>query len=82
MAYTFRGNLCGLICPECPEPLSQVTVRLYRHREQQDVTSLAVASPKDTFAILTDDQVRAKASSLIAEAQTSSDGSFIFTLGD
>jgi hypothetical protein len=82
MAYTFRGNLCGLICPECPEPLAQVTVRLYRHREQQDVTSLAVASPKDTFAILTDDQVRAKASSLIAEAQTSSDGSFIFTLGD
>ncbi len=82
MAYTFRGNLCGLICPECPEPLSQVTVRLYRHREQQDVTSLAVASPKDTFAILADDQVRAKASSLIAEAQTSSDGSFTFTLGD
>jgi len=33
MAYTFRGNLCGLICPECPEPLSQFTVRLYRNRE-------------------------------------------------
>jgi len=82
MAYTFRGNLCGLICPECPEPLSQVTVRLYRNREAQDVTSLAVASPKDTFAILTDDEVRAKVSSLIAETQTNSDGSFTFTLGE
>jgi hypothetical protein len=82
MPYLFKGSLCGLICAECPEPLSDVTVRLYRHRTGQDVTTLAVASPKDTFAILTDDQVKAKASSLIAEAKTDADGNFVFALGD
>ena len=68
MPYIFKGRLCGLICPECPEALSDVTVRLYRHREAQDVVALAVAQPKDTFAILTEDAVKAKASALIAEA--------------
>lgn len=82
MTYTFKGRLCGLICDECPEPLSDVFVRLYRHRVDQDVTTLAVASPKDTFAILTDDQVKAKASSLIAEATTDANGSFTFELGE
>jgi hypothetical protein len=82
MAYTFKGRLCGFICDECPEPLSDVVVRLYRHRQEQDVTTRAVASPKDTFAILTDDQVKAKAASLIAEAKTDAAGSFTFELGD
>ena len=82
MAYTFKGRLCGLICTDCPEPLSNVVVRLYRHRGGQDVTALAVASPKDTFAILTDEQVKAKAPSLIAEAKTAADGNFVFELGD
>ncbi|HLG16875.1 MAG TPA: hypothetical protein VJH03_20585 [Blastocatellia bacterium] len=80
-AYTFRGRLCGLICPECIEPLSGVNVRLYRHTTEPNVAALAVASPKDTFAILTDDQVRAKASSLIAEAVTDANGNFAFELG-
>src|SRR6267154_6398958 len=26
--YILRGQLCGFICAECPEPLSEVTVRL------------------------------------------------------
>ena len=81
MPYIFKGRLCGLICPECPEALSDVTVRLYRHREAQDVVALAVAQPKDTFAILTEDAVKAKASALIAETQTAADGSFTFELG-
>ena len=81
MAYIFRGRLCGYICSECPEDLANVTVRLYRNREQQNVTALAVADPKDTFAILSDDQVKAKASSLIAETKTADDGSFTFELG-
>jgi hypothetical protein len=82
MAYIFRGKLCGLICAECPEPLANVTVRLYRSRDVQNVTALAVASPKETFAILTDEQVKEKASVLIAEAKTDEEGNFIFELGD
>jgi len=82
MAYVFRGKLCGLICPECPEPLANVTVRLYRSRDAQTVTALAVANPKETFAILTEEQVKEKASALIAETKTDEEGNFTFALGD
>jgi hypothetical protein len=82
MSYLFKGRLCGFICNECQEPLSNVKVRLYRSRKDQDVTSLAVAAPKETFAILTDEMVRAKESLLIAETDAGDDGSFSFELGD
>src|SRR5882672_2172323 len=81
MSYEFRGNLCGWLCNHCEERLSGVTVRLYRHRADQNVTALAVAQPKDTLAMLTEDMVRAKSSQLIAEAKTRDDGSFSFQLG-
>ena len=82
MRYIFKGRLCGYICPECPEPLSQVKVRLYRSRAKEGITVLAAAAPKDTFAILSDDDVKQKASSLLAETTTGDDGSFSFELGD
>ena len=81
MSYQFRGKLCGFVCPECPEPVVDATIRLYRSRTDQNVTVLAVANPKDTFAILTDEAVAAKRSALIAEAQTDASGNFSFTLG-
>jgi len=52
MPYEFRGKLCGYLCAECEEPLEGVTVRLYRNRPDQGVTGLAVAAPKDTIALL------------------------------
>jgi hypothetical protein len=82
MTYTFKGILCGLICSECPEPLSNVKVRLYSSRNEETVVANAVANPKDTFAILTSDAVKSKAASLIAEVDTDADGNFVFQLGD
>jgi hypothetical protein len=41
-----------------------------------------VASPKDTFAVLTDEQVNGKAAALIAETGTDAQGNFTFELGD
>lgn len=82
MIYTFKGKLCGFICPECPEPLSNVKVRLYRSRKEQNVTALAVAQPKETFAILSGEMVKAKESLLIAETTTDAEGNFIFELGE
>ena len=82
MPYIFRGRLCGLICAECPEPLANVLVRLYRSRDSQMVTALAVANPKETFAILTEAQIADKASALIAETRTDEEGNFAFELGD
>jgi hypothetical protein len=81
MNYTFKGRLCGYICPECPEPLSDVLVRLYR-ATQPNVTALAVANPKETFAILSDEAVAAKVGNLIAEAKTDAQGRFVFELGE
>jgi len=80
MTFTFKGSLCGSLCDECEEQLSNVTVRLYRHPAGTNVTALAVASPNDTFALPTDDQIAAKASLLIAETQTDAEGAFTFTL--
>jgi hypothetical protein len=82
MPYIFRGRLCGLICEDCPEPLSSIRVRLYRNRPDQKVTALAVASPKETLGLISADEIRKKSSFLIAEATTDSDGSFSFTLGE
>ncbi|HYK85850.1 MAG TPA: hypothetical protein VEV19_10815 [Ktedonobacteraceae bacterium] len=82
MSYIFRGQLCGLICTECPEPLSNVRVRLYRNRADQAVTVLAVAQPKDTATILTDEIVQQKEASLLAEAETDTEGKFSIELGE
>jgi len=82
MPFTFKGRLCGYICPECPEPLSNVNVRLYKVRAEQNVTALAVAAPKDTFAILGDDDVKKKQGSLIAETTTDDQGNFVFELSE
>ncbi|HMG33973.1 MAG TPA: hypothetical protein VKM94_08550 [Blastocatellia bacterium] len=82
MAYVIRGRLCGLICTECLETLSDVVVRVYRTRDAQTVTAMAVANPKETFAILTTEQVEQKKAALIAETKTDAEGNFTFELGD
>jgi len=82
MSFIFRGRLEGGLCSECCEFISGVNVRLYRHAAGTNVTALAVASANDTLALLTDDQVKAKASLLIAETVTDANGAFAFELGD
>ncbi len=82
MNFIFKAKLAGLICPDCPEWLANVKVRLYRLRKDQTATALATAQPKDTFVLLSDDMVKRKASSLIAEAKTDDQGNVSFKLGD
>ena len=67
MPHIFRGRLFGLICHECQEPLANVTVRLYHSRHEHTVTALAVASPKDTFTVLTESQSHAKSGVVLAD---------------
>lgn len=74
--YVLRGRLCGLLCTDCSEPLSGITVRLYRVRSAQDATRLAVADPKTTLALLTPDDAAARLPALIGEYPTTPDGSF------
>jgi hypothetical protein len=82
MKYIFKGRLCGYLCDECSEPLSNVRVRLYRTREDQNVTALAVASPKDTFALLSEADVRQKESFLLGEFDTNDAGEFVAELDE
>jgi hypothetical protein len=81
MSYLFKGRLCGYLCQECDEPLSDVVIRLYRNRKEQNTTALAVADPGLTLSLNNDDQIKAKASSLIAEGKADANGNFSFTLG-
>lgn len=80
--YIFKGRLCGYICAECPEPLANLQVRLYRVDTQRNVAALAVANPKETFVILDDDQVQGKQSRLLANAETDAEGNFSFEIGE
>ncbi|MDR8390296.1 carboxypeptidase-like regulatory domain-containing protein [Aliifodinibius sp. S!AR15-10] len=82
MSFIFKANLCARICDECEEDLSNVKVRLYRVRKERPETSLAAANPKNTFAILSEKQVKAKEKSLLAETETDSEGSLTIELGD
>lgn len=80
MKYIFRGRLCGFICTECREPLSNVKVRIYRIEDRENIVTNAVANAKETFAVLDEDEVKAKKSRLIAEAGTDENGNFNFEL--
>jgi hypothetical protein len=82
MSYIFRGTLCGYICPDCPENLSNVTVRLYRLRKDQQATALVAARTKETFQILSEEEVAAKDSALLAETETDAHGRFEVAMGE
>lgn len=78
--YIFKGKLRAYICKECLDVLANVQVRLYRHRSDQDVPGLVAAVPKHTFAVLSDDDVKAKDQYLIAEVRTDQNGEFTFQI--
>lgn len=79
-AYLFTGKLNASICKDCLDPLANMRVRLYRHRGEQDVPGLVAAMAKDTFAILTETEIKAKQPYLIAETTTDATGEFSFHL--
>lgn len=76
MAYLFRGTLHGLLCNDCIEALEGITLKLYAVAPSLDTASLAVAHPKETFALLSDDEVAAKAGRLLGEAMIDAEGGF------
>lgn len=80
MSFLLRGNLCAAICADCRRPLSGVEIRLYRLRDDQ--LGRVTADPKETFAILSDNEVKAKASHLLAVGKTDEAGDFHIEIGD
>lgn len=83
--YLLTGKLCGRLCDDCAEPLANVTVRIYSPRVErsgeQAVLLEAVANPKDTFAILTEEQQRARERDLLVEVESDEKGRFAAELG-
>ncbi|MEJ2201772.1 MAG: hypothetical protein P8X63_12290, partial [Desulfuromonadaceae bacterium] len=79
-SYIFKGKLRAYICKECLEVLAGVQVRLYRHRSDQDTSTLVVAEPKHTFKVISETEMAGKASHLIAETFTDQNGEFVFRL--
>lgn len=82
MAYILKGRLYGSICGDCQEALANIKVRLYRPADPKRVIAAAVASPKETFALLADAQLGARQNSLIAETTTDGDGNYLFRFGE
>jgi hypothetical protein len=80
MSYVLRGRLRGYVSPDLLEPLSDMTVKLYRTRADQDVETLASADPKHTFAVLNGDEVREKDYAFFAQTRTNDDGEFTIDL--
>lgn len=81
MSHTIHGRLRGLLCSECVEPLSGVTLRLYQLRRGDNVPS-APDDPKRDFAVLAEDAVREKAQLLVAEGTTDEQGAFSIEIPD
>jgi hypothetical protein len=82
MGYILKGRLCGLVCDDCDEPLARVGVRLYQPEADDKLAARAVADPKETVAILTDDQAKKRAPGLLAETTTDDQGNFSIELDE
>ena len=78
--YIFKGKLRAYICKECLDVLADVKVRLYRHRDNQDVSALVMTEPKHTFSVLSDTDITSKEHTLITETTTDQNGEFVFLI--
>lgn len=81
MSYLFTGKLCGYLCDDCHEPLSRVTVRIYR-AEGENLDHRVSAKPKETLGVLDEEAIAGKKSRLIGEVATGEDGSFSYDFGN
>lgn len=82
MTFIFRGQLCGYICPNTEELLANMTVRLYRPDQEQEVVERATAREKETFRILDDNDVEGKSDRLLTEVETNEEGEFAAEFSD
>lgn len=82
MNYIFKGNLRGFYCGDCFDYLYKAKVRIYSIDKDADVTSLAVASEKETFHQRTEDEFKTLSKRLLFETETDEIGNFTVELSD
>lgn len=76
MSFIIRGNLCGYICRDCREALSNVMVRIYQPQDGQNNPDVVTADPKYTLRVLDEKEVDSKKKLLLAEGKTDDSGSY------
>ncbi|NJO01123.1 MAG: hypothetical protein HC880_04960 [Bacteroidia bacterium] len=76
MRLIIKGSLKAHLCENCFENLSDVNIRLYRPLADKDVVAVATAATKDTFRMLSEEEVQQKENQLIAETTTDAQGNF------
>ncbi|MEO0473089.1 MAG: hypothetical protein AAF206_25970, partial [Bacteroidota bacterium] len=80
MPYFWKGNLCGRICEDCTEPLSNLVIRVYRPADVDvDITA---SFNKALIRVLKESEVQAKSKRLLASALIDEAGNFSLELDD
>lgn len=82
MKNRIKGNLLGYLCEDCWENISSVKVRLYATERGANVEEALSVSQKDTFKLLSEEDVKKKSNRLIAEALTDEMGNFMLDIKD
>ncbi|MDY6818762.1 MAG: hypothetical protein SVG88_08880 [Halobacteriales archaeon] len=86
MSHVLSGRLCARPCPELEVSIENALIRLYRPDPDADVSRRVAARNRDTFRILSEDEVEAKADRELTdpnnEVRTDEDGEFEATLAD
>lgn len=76
MRNVIKGNLAGYLCDDCSENISNVKILLYLPDRAVNVDNALAAAEKETFKLLTADEIKAKANRLVGEAMTDDSGNF------
>lgn len=82
MNYLFKGSIYGYLCADYVEPLAGNEVRLYLPWREEEVLQNTVASTKDTFRLVTDEENSARAKLLIAGGIVDEKGNFEVVLDE
>lgn len=82
MKYTIKGNLCGLLCEQCPEAIFPAEVLLYQSWSQERVLENTVANTKDTFRIVGREEIKDREKLTIGMTRTDEKGNFEFSIDE
>ena len=80
MKNSIKGNFLGRLCGDCSEFIENVKVRLYLPERNINVENALVSSEKDTFKVLTPEQIKEKENRLVGEGITDASGNFVIEL--
>ncbi len=82
MKNLIKGNLCGMLCEESLENLSNIEVRLYLPMHKDRIEELDKVNAKETFHIVNDKEAKLREELLIAKTVTDEKGNYAFEIDE